>query len=341
MRAPEFWQAGGGAMAALAGGLLAPLGAAWDAGGRLRRAMGRPYRPPVPVICVGNLVAGGAGKTPVVVALAALVSGMRAGPFDPHVVMRGYGGRLAGPLRVDPVLHDAAAVGDEPLLVAVRRPCWIARDRAAGARAAVAAGATAIILDDGFQSPAIAKDCSLVVVDAEYGFGNRRVIPAGPLRESVAAGLARADAVVLLGDGPPPAELTATRLPVLRAALAPVGGNRFAGARVVAFAGIGRPEKFFASLHRIGAELLSKHPFPDHHPFAAAEIVRLRREASNADARLVTTAKDWVRLPPPLRPGIEVFEVEIGWHDRPAVLHLLGDVLRQDTNRSGRRAAGA
>lgn len=344
MRAPEFWHAGGGKLAALAGGLLAPLGAAWDAGARLQRARARPYRPPVPVICVGNLVAGGSGKTPVVLALAPLLARDEAGSLDLHVVMRGYGGGLAGPLRVDPVRHDAAAVGDEPLLVAARLVCWIARDRAAGVRAAIAAGADAVILDDGFQNPSVAKDCSLIVIDADYGFGNRRVIPAGPLRESVAAGLARADAIVLLGEGPPPAELGKTRLPVLRATLTPVDGKRFAGARIVAFAGIGRPEKFFASLRSVGAELLIGHPFPDHHPFRAAEIVRLRREASGADARLVTTAKDWARLPPPLRPGIEVFEVEIDWHDRPAVAHLLGNVLRQDpdgSDRSRRRPAGA
>lgn len=334
MRAPEFWRGHGGPTAALAGGLLAPLGAAWDAAGRLHRAVAQPYRPPVPVVCVGNLVAGGAGKTPVVLALASLL----AGSLDLHVVMRGYGGRLAGPLLVDPARHEAEAVGDEPLLVAARLPCWIARDRAAGVRAAVAAGAEAVILDDGFQSPAVAKDCSLIVVDAEYGFGNRRVIPAGPLRERAAAGLARGDAIVLIGDGPPPAELAEVRLPILRAALVPVNGELFAGARVVAFAGIGRPEKFFASLRAVGAELIIGHPFPDHHPFRDAEIVRLRREAAGADARLVTTAKDWVRLPPRLRPGIEVFEVEIGWHDRPAVAHLLADVLRQDTDRRRRRA---
>jgi tetraacyldisaccharide 4'-kinase len=161
------------------------------------------------------------------------------------------------------------------------------------------------------------------------------------LRERIAAGLARADGVVLLGDAPPPGQIGETRLPVLRAALAPVDGKRFAGVPVVAFAGIGRPEKFFQSLLGVGAKLLIGHPFPDHHPFRTAEIVRLRREASTADARLVTTAKDWVRLPPPLRPGIEVFEVEIVWHDRAAVAHLLGDVLRQDASRPWRRAAGA
>ncbi len=247
-----------------------------------------------------------------------------------HVVSRGYGGRLAGPLRVDPALHDATDVGDEPLLIAARAPCWIARDRAAGVRAAAAAGAAAIMLDDGFQNPAVAKDFSLLVVDAEYGFGNGRVIPAGPLRETAAAGLARADAVVLLGDGIVPTGLGGAKCPILRACQAPVGGERFARAAVVAFAGIGRPEKFFASLRSVGAVVVAAHPFPDHHPFGEAEIARLRQEAARAGARLVTTAKDWVRLPPPLRAGIEVLDIEIVWRDGDRVAHLLADVLGQD-----------
>ena len=226
-------------MAGLAAGLLAPLGTAWDAASRMRRAMARPYRAPVPVICVGNLVAGGAGKTPVVLALAGTIA---ATGVTVHIVSRGYGGRLGGPVGVDPAAHDAAAVGDEALLLAERAPCWVARDRAAGVRDAVAAGAGAILLDDGFQNPGVEKDLSLVVVDAEYGFGNRRVIPAGPLREPVAAGLARADAVVLIGDGAAPLELREAGLPIFRAELAPVRAAPFAGARVVAFAGIGHPE---------------------------------------------------------------------------------------------------
>src|SRR5437773_273421 len=167
MRAPEFWGARGGPMAELVGGLLAPLGIAWDAASRLRRAVARPYRAPVPVICVGNLVAGGSGKTPVVLALAASIA---TTGLSIAVVTRGYGGRLGGPLRVDPAEHDADAVGDEALLIAGCAPCWVSRDRTAGVREAVATGAGAILLDDGFQNPALDKDLSLVVVDAEYGF---------------------------------------------------------------------------------------------------------------------------------------------------------------------------
>ncbi len=311
-------------MAGLVGGLLAPLGTAWDAGARLRRALAHPYRAPVPVICVGNLVAGGSGKTPVVLALAGVIA---ATGVAVHIVTRGYGGRLAGPVRVDPAEHDAAVVGDEALLIAARAPCWVARDRAAGVRQAVSTGAGAILLDDGFQNPGIEKDLSLIVVDAEYGFGNRRVIPAGPLREPVAAGLARADAIVLIGDGVAPDGVREAGRPIFRADLEPVHGERFAGAQIVAFAGIGHPEKFFTTLRRVGATLIAAHPFPDHHRFAEAEIGRLRREAERAGADLVTTAKDWVRLPTRLRNGIGVLEVEISWHDATAVAQLLADIL--------------
>jgi tetraacyldisaccharide 4'-kinase len=311
-------------MAELAAGLLAPLGTAWDVAGRMRRAVARPYRAPVPVICVGNLVAGGAGKTPVVLALARSLD--RAG-VGVHILSRGYGGRLAGPVRVDPVRHDAAAVGDEALLLAARANPWGARDRAAGAREAAAAGAEIILLDDGFQNPGLEKDLSLVVVDAEYGFGNRRVIPAGPLREPVAAGLARADAIVLIGDGAGPADLRDWGPPILRARLEPVGGECFAGAPIVAFAGIGHPQKFFATLSAAGASLIATEPFPDHHPFADSEIARLRHAAERSGARLVTTAKDWVRLAPRLRDGIAVLEIEIFWEDEAAVAGLLTGIL--------------
>src|SRR4051794_18706443 len=187
MQAPEFWHAPRG----LAAGLLMPLGAVWNGAGALRRAVLHSYRAPVPVICVGNLVTGGSGKTPVVLSLAEL---LKARGMAPHVVTRGYGGRLAGPGRGDANLHDAPDVRDEPRLIADRAPGWGARARAAGVRAAISAGAEAILLDDGFQNPSVAKDLSLVVFDAGYGFGNRRVIPAGPLREPVGAGLARANA---------------------------------------------------------------------------------------------------------------------------------------------------
>ena len=334
MRAPEFWHEPPG----LAAGLLAPAGAAWDIAARLRRAVVRPYCAPIPVLCVGNLVAGGSGKTPVVLSLVDLVE-RRA--IAVHVVTRGYGGRLAGPVRVDPSRHDATAVGDEALLIAARTSCWVARSRAAGIAAAIHAGAAAIVLDDGFQNPNVVKDLSLVVVDAEYGFGNGRVMPAGPLREPIAAGLARADAIVLLGDRPPPSELDASPCPTLQATLEPVHGERFTGMRLVGFAGIGRPEKFFAMLRRLGARLVSTAPFPDHHPYRPDEIGRLRDIAARNDAGLVTTAKDWIRLPPELRADIDVLDVEIRWRDPMKLEQVLrGFVQRAGDGRDARAAGG-
>jgi tetraacyldisaccharide 4'-kinase len=279
------------------------------------------------VICVGNLVAGGAGKTPVALAVAARLADDGAAV---HIVIRGYRGRLSGPVRVDPARHDFTAVGDEALLLAAHAPCWVARDRADGVRAAVAAGAQLIILDDGYQNPTIAKTVSLLVVDGAYGFGNGRVIPAGPLREALARGLARADAVVLLGSEDA-ARNSATfgsgaALPVIPAALRPVAGERLAGERLVAFAGIGRPEKFFATLRRLGSELIETRSFPDHHPFRTDEIDELLYAAERARARLITTAKDIVRLPAEKRAAIEVLEVEISWRDPPALDELLRSV---------------
>lgn len=322
-RAPAFW----GRPPGLLSDMLLPAGAGWDAAGRLRRALTRSHRAAVPVVCVGNLVAGGAGKTPVALALA---SRLAESGSSVHIVTRGYGGRVGGPVQVDLTRHDFSAVGDEALLIAARAPCWVARDRADGVRAAVTAGATVVILDDGYQNPTIAKTVSLLVVDAVYGFGNRRVIPAGPLRERLASGLARADVVVLLGGEnsirDPEMLGIGAALPVMRAALRPVAGGRLAGERLLAFAGIGRPEKFFATLHELGTDLVETRSFPDHHPFRVGEIDQLFRAAERVQARLITTAKDIVRVPAEQRAAIEVLEVEILWRDPDRLAELLRSV---------------
>jgi tetraacyldisaccharide 4'-kinase len=322
---PQFWERPAGLMA----DLLSPIGAAWSAAGRLHRALARPYRAPIPVICLGNLVVGGAGKTPVAMALGAWLAERGV---KPHIVSRGYRGRLAGPVLVDPSRHPAAAVGDEPLLLARSLPCWIARDRAAGIRAACAAGAETVLLDDGFQNPRVAQTLSLLVVDATYRFGNGRVIPGGPLRECLGSGLARADAVVpVFGSGEAGGGEFSGMFcdrPVLPAVLAPVAGERFAGMRLSAFAGIGRPEKFFATLRGLGAEVVATRSFSDHHPFRAREIAALRRSAERTHSRLVTTAKDILRLPPAERRGIEVLEVEIRWPQPEALVRLLTPILQ-------------
>jgi tetraacyldisaccharide 4'-kinase len=277
---------------------------------------------PIPVICVGNLVAGGAGKTPVALSLLAA---MMARGLAPHVLSRGYGGTEAGPLRVDPARHEAGHVGDEALLLAAVAPTWVARDRAAGARAIADAGGEVIVMDDGFQNPAVIKDLSLLVVDGAYGFGNGRLIPAGPLRERVADGLARADAVVLLEpDTQGLASRLSARLPVLRARIAPTAdGRRLSGTRVFAFAGIGRPEKFFATLDSLGAVLVGCRAYADHHLYRPSEIDEVLARAESMDAVPVTTEKDAVRLPPQMRARIQVLSVTVEWQDAGALDSLL------------------
>ena len=323
MRAPDFWYRPRPTWQAR---LLAPAAALYAAGGAARLALGRPQQAPIPVVCVGNLVAGGAGKTPVVLSLAALATEAGA---RPHLLAHGYRARLAGPLRVDAARHGAADVGDEALLPARTAPTWIARDRAAGARAAAQAGAGLLIMDDGLQDPSLVKDLSLIVVDGEIGSGNGMVIPAGPLRESVARGLARAHAVVLIGDDTHgTAEIMNHHHPLLRARLEPApAAETLAGKRVFAFAGIGRPAKFFRTLRDLGCELTDAVAFPDHHAYTADEIMSLCERAAAADAVPVTTEKDHVRLPPEARAMVTPVPVTLAWQDEAAVLRLLQPLL--------------
>ncbi|HYM29927.1 MAG TPA: tetraacyldisaccharide 4'-kinase [Candidatus Cybelea sp.] len=325
MRAPEFWHSG---TQSLWPGLLEPVSHVWIAAGHWRQRHAHPYRSPVPVVCVGNLVAGGAGKTPTAIEVARRL--LRHGR-QPHLVTRGYGGKLHGPLRVEPQRHTARLVGDETLLLAEVAPTWVARDRASGVRAAAEAGADAVVLDDGHQNFTVQKDLSLVVIDAAYGHGNGRVIPAGPLREPAADGLARADGVVLIGDGPPEDGLLPARrdLPILRARLAAgANGSSLAGRRVLAFAGIGQPEKFFRTLKELGCTLALAHGFPDHHVYAPDEIMRLVEAAQGAGAIPVTTAKDWVRLSDEARAMIHKLDVALRFEDDGRLDELLARVIR-------------
>ncbi len=318
VRAPEFWARDG-----ILPALLSPLAGLYVLAGDWRRAAARPYRAPVPVICAGAVTAGGAGKTPVALALARHL--VRRGRRV-HLLSRGYGGSAAGPLAVDLRRHDAATVGDEPLLLAVAAPCWVARDRAAGARAAVAAGADIIVMDDGLQNPTLAQDLTLLVVDGEQGFGNGRVMPAGPLREPVERALARADAAVLVGEDRTGVAGRLGATPLLRARLVAEAAD-LAGRRVLAFAGIARPAKFFAALAALGAEIAAAEAFPDHHRYTADEIARLFATAQRLGALPVTTEKDAVRLPAEARARVRVVPARLDWDDAAALDRLLDQVL--------------
>jgi tetraacyldisaccharide 4'-kinase len=320
LRPPRFWTNDNVVLPAL----LSPLAAITK---RLAaaRAARRGFAAPVPVLCCGNATLGGTGKTTLALDLA---NRLRAAGISVHILARGYGGRARGPLRVL-AEHDAALVGDEALLLAAVAPTWIGADRAATAQRALAAGAAALVMDDGLQNPSLQKSLTFLVIDGGAGFGNGRVFPAGPLREPIAAAAARAAASVLIGpDRAGARAFLPPDLPVLTARLVPgPEAVALAGRRVLAFAGIGRPDKFFATLEEAGALLVARHSFPDHHPYREGEVSRLLATAAGLDALPVTTAKDNVRLPPSLRGHVTVLTVTLAWDDQAALAALLAPLF--------------
>ncbi|MBU6463813.1 MAG: tetraacyldisaccharide 4'-kinase [Bradyrhizobium sp.] len=294
MREPAFWYR----PPSWTSRLLAPLGEVYGliASARMQS---RSFDAGIPVLCVGNYHAGGAGKTPTVLALTGLLRDLSEAPV---VLSRGYGGRSQGPIRVDPSRHTAADVGDEPLMLALTVPVIVARDRVAGAALARSQGATVIVMDDGFQNPAIGKNGSFIVIDSDRGLGNGRVFPAGPLRAPLKPQLDRTDALIVIGTGTAAVAVatavTARGKPVLSAQLKPDAASLEAlgGKRVLAFAGIGDPGRFFRTLRGAGIDVVRERVFADHHPFSPGEIEALLAEARGDGLTLVTTEKDMVRL---------------------------------------------
>jgi len=329
MKTPVFWSPGEGGALSLG---LQPLAWIYDGISVLRRTFAGPgWRAPVPVICIGNVTAGGAGKTPVALDVGRrLIDQGRA----VHFLSRGYGGRETGPLRVDVTRHSAADVGDEPLLLAATAPTWIAAERTAGIQHAVADGADAIVMDDGFQNPSIAKDFSVLVFDGGFGLGNGHLLPAGPLRERLSTALHRSHAVAVIGDDatgigkrigaahqPGPVVLSARIV-----AEAPPHGNDV-DHPYVAFAGIGRPEKFFATLRETGRRIIETVSFADHHAYGNEDLKRLRQRAAHQNARLITTEKDAARLRPEDREDIETLTITLQWDDETKLNSLLSTLF--------------
>ena len=337
MREPGFWWGEG----SLASALLAPLAALYGAVAQWRLGRGG-RRAAAPVVCVGNLTVGGAGKTPTALALARMLA---AAGERPMFLTRGYGGALAGPLLVDPARHRAREVGDEPLLLARTAPTIVARDRVKGA--GIAGDASVIVMDDGFHNPSLFKDFSVLVVDGRRGTGNGRVIPAGPLRAPLEAQLGRAHALIVVGELGRAADSAerarAADIPVLQARLRPDADviAWLRGRQVLAFAGIADPEKFFATLAEAGVVLAATRSFPDHHRYTRAEAVALCDDAQRAGLLLMTTEKDLARLSgedqvKELAARVKALPVTLAFEDEEAMKSLLLERLAQAGTGGGR-----
>jgi tetraacyldisaccharide 4'-kinase len=340
MREPGFWHG----PPSWKSHLLKPLSALYGAIAA-KRLQHTGMNAGIPVLCVGNYHVGGAGKTPTVLALAKLLRDLGEIPV---VLSRGYGGKLQGPVRVDPARHAASDVGDEPLMLAAALPVVVSRDRADGVPLARAQGASVILMDDGFQNPSIAKDASVIVIDSERGLGNGQVIPAGPLRAPLRPQLARTDALVIVGHGAAAgtvaADIAAQGKPVLRAHLRPDNAqvSSLRDKRVLAFAGIGDPQRFFKTLQASGIDVVRQRAFADHHAFSKAEIESLVAEATRDALTLVTTEKDFVRLRngdalPDSAKHITPFAVTLEFDDAARLRKFVADRLfkAREKKRSG------
>jgi tetraacyldisaccharide 4'-kinase len=332
MREPAFWYR----PPSWSSRLLMPVGAVYGAIAA-RRMQRDGFGAGIPVLCVGNYHVGGAGKTPAVLALVAM---LRELGETPVVLSRGYGGRLSGPVKVDPGRHAADDVGDEPLMLARTVPVVVARDRVSGVALARSQGASVIVMDDGFQNPAIAKDASLIVIDGHRGLGNACVFPAGPLRAPLDLQLARTDALIVVGDGsagaPVAAAIAARGQPVLSAHLRPDEASVAAlrGKRALAFAGIGDPARFFRTLRASGIDVAGERAFADHHPYSKAEIESLIADAQRDALTLVTTEKDLARLRqaeglPSWAKDIVPFAVTLAFDDAAPLRRLVSERLFQ------------
>jgi tetraacyldisaccharide 4'-kinase len=331
LEAPFWWYRKTGALASA----LAPLGRLYGRIAEARAARVEPYHSSLPVICIGNFTAGGGGKTPTAIAVAAMLAELGA---RPAFLTRGYGGASKGPILVEKG-QSAEEVGDEPLLLTEAAPTMVAADRVAGAAAIEASDASIIVMDDGFQNPSLVKDLSLVVVDAAVGLGNGLIIPAGPLRAPLEAQIARAGALIVIGEGGKAAGLIeafkAQSKPALKARMVPRQDRRWLGVLpVIGFAGIARPAKFFATLRNEGARLIDTRSFPDHHRYTERDARRLLRAATEHNAMLVTTEKDYVRLPNEedtalagLKHRCRPFLIAVEFEDAAAVKQLLAAML--------------
>ncbi len=319
MKTPEFWKKDN-----LLSKILAPLGGLYAVATYLRLKTAAPYKAAKPVICIGNLTAGGSGKTPVALSIAKLLQDMGRNPF---FLSRGYGGTVHNVV-VNKMVHTPLQVGDEPLLLSETAPVVVNPDRASGAKLAIAHGADCLVMDDGFQNPGLYKDLAFLVFDGTYGIGNGRAIPAGPLRENFAAGLKRAQAVIILGEDKT-GIATQTKLPIFYGKIVEEQPN-IANRQVLAFAGIGHPEKFYASLEKCGLNPVIKQNFPDHHGYTHAELQKLINLAEEKKLDIYTTSKDYVKIPFALQKKFKVLNISVVWENLPELQRFINRALSVD-----------
>ncbi len=312
MKTPTFWN-----KKSLLAYMLSPLGWLYNFATLLRIAIKKPYKAEIPVICIGNLTAGGTGKTPVSIAVADILSKKGQTPF---FISRGYGGKLSGVL-VNNKIHTPTEVGDEPLLLSQSANVCINHNRAEAAKLAIANGAQILIMDDGFQNPTLYKDLSFLVFNGKFGIGNGMALPAGPLRETFNSGIKRADAIIIIGKDETNLSQKTT-LPIFYADIKeekPQTSNP----NVYAFAGIGYPEKLYQSLKNVGLNVVKTKDFPDHHFYTKAELEDIIQTAKNENLDIFTTSKDYVKIPADLQPYFNVLNIKISWHDQKALEEFL------------------
>ena len=308
MKTPEFWKKDN-----LTARLLAPFGLLYATATQMRIKLSKPYKAGKPVICIGNLTAGGAGKTPVALSVAQILQKTGKNPF---FLSRGYGGILRN-IIVDPARHTPAQVGDEPLLLAAQAPVAVNPNRTEGARLAIANGADCLVMDDGFQNPKLYKDLSFLVFEGAYGIGNGYAIPAGPLRETLAQGIKRAQAAIILGEDKT-GIAEQINLPIFYGKITEEQ-PKINNPDILAFAGIGHPEKFYTSLKKCGFNVVEKHDFPDHHVYTRGELQSLIERAKKHELDIYTTSKDFVKIPPELQMHFKVLNITVAW-EKPAAL---------------------
>ena len=330
LKTPSFWYRGAQQTPQVAEILLTPFSKLYGLGYSIHRKLKTPYKANIPVICIGNISAGGTGKTPTAIALLKTVkaSGLAKNPF---FLIRGYGGAEKGPMSVNLGKHTAWDVGDEALILAKHAPTVVGGDRAASAKHAENEGADMLILDDGLQNPGIFKDLSLVVINGEMGFGNLKPLPAGPLRQPLDEGLKLADAFIIIGDDQRNVgDLLPKDKPVLHANLCPGADGTFDKTKpYMAFAGLGYPAKFFKFIReKLGLNLIETIAFSDHHPYIEDDIRRLKTKAQDLGATLITTEKDFLRIPLSENDDIEIVPVDMRFKDEDTLTALIKETIK-------------